>query len=93
MCAISGVQVLREKSTLVRGLTHPGAFLDPSTFAAASDATSSGTGAEGATTPKRNNFGDFLEAWGAVPVGPKNLHDLLRNGECVLLYPGGAQEV
>jgi hypothetical protein len=38
-------------------------------------------------------FANFLVQWGAVPVGPTSLFKLLRNGECILLYPGGAAEV
>lgn len=37
-------------------------------------------------------FANFLVEWGAVPVGPSTLFKLLRNGEAVLLYPGGAAE-
>jgi hypothetical protein len=39
------------------------------------------------------SLGNFMMRWGAVPVSPKSLVSLLRNGECVLLFPGGADEV
>ena len=35
----------------------------------------------------------FLTRWGAVPVGPRALVGLLRAGETVMLFPGGATEV
>lgn len=38
------------------------------------------------------SFGSFLQTFGAVPVGGRNLHRLLENGEMALLYPGGARE-
>eukprot|EP00892_Ulva_mutabilis_P002490 jgi/Ulvmu1/12241/UM086_0032.1 len=34
----------------------------------------------------------FLARWGAVPVGPKELVQLLKGGETVMLFPGGATE-
>ena len=40
-----------------------------------------------------NSFGSFLARWGAVPVGATNLFRLLRDGEAVMLFPGGASEV
>lgn len=38
-------------------------------------------------------FGSLLATYGAVPVGGRNMHKLLQQGEIVLLYPGGAREV
>lgn len=38
-------------------------------------------------------FSSLLSTYGAVPVNGKNMHQLLANGEIVLLYPGGAREV
>jgi hypothetical protein len=38
-------------------------------------------------------FSGLLSTYGAVPVNGKNMHQLLKNGEIVLLYPGGAREV
>lgn len=48
-----------------------------------------GQGSDGGDT----SFANFLTTWGAVPVGPTAFFKLLRNGECCLLYPGGAAEV
>jgi pimeloyl-ACP methyl ester carboxylesterase len=38
-------------------------------------------------------WGRFATAIGAVPATPRNFYRLLRNGEAVLLFPGGAAEV
>jgi len=39
-----------------------------------------------------SNFGSFMQTFGAVKVGPSSFFRLLRAGEAVLLYPGGARE-
>jgi hypothetical protein len=49
-----------------------------------------GSGGDSSGDP---GFANFLVEWGAVPVGPTSLFKLLKSGECVLLYPGGAAEV
>eukprot|EP00877_Chromochloris_zofingiensis_P003357 jgi/Chrzof1/13021/Cz07g16210.t1 len=38
-------------------------------------------------------LGSFFEQFGAVKAGPMTAYKLLRNGEQVLLFPGGAREV
>lgn len=38
------------------------------------------------------SVGDFMAKLGAVPVTPRNMFRLLKAGESVLLYPGGAKE-
>ena len=40
-----------------------------------------------------SGFKSFMSTFGAVPVTGKNFFKLLRNGEAVLLYPGGVREV
>lgn len=35
---------------------------------------------------------DFMAKVGAVPVTPRNMIKLLKAGDAVLLYPGGAKE-
>jgi len=42
---------------------------------------------------RANPFAAFLSTYGAVPVSGNNMYQLLKNGEAVLLYPGGAREV
>ncbi len=37
-------------------------------------------------------MGPFFEQFGAVKAGPMTAYKLLRNGEQVLLFPGGMQE-
>ena len=47
------------------------------------------------TPPPRTRaagFEGFMSEFGAVPVGGRNFFTLLRNGEAVLLFPGGARE-
>lgn len=36
--------------------------------------------------------GNFMGKLGAVPVTPRNMYRLVKAGEAVLLYPGGAKE-
>ncbi len=40
-----------------------------------------------------SGFKGFMSTFGAVPVTGKNFFKLLKNGEAVLLYPGGVREV
>ena len=42
---------------------------------------------------RASGFKSFMSTFGAVPVTGKNFFKLLRNGEAVLLYPGGVREV
>ncbi|CAN0259811.1 unnamed protein product, partial [Phaeothamnion confervicola] len=37
-------------------------------------------------------IGEEFMAFGAVPVSPRNFYRLLRRGDPVLLFPGGARE-
>ena len=38
-------------------------------------------------------FGSLLTTFGSVEVGGRNFYKLMKQGECVLLYPGGVREV
>lgn len=38
------------------------------------------------------HVGEFMGKLGAVPVTPRNMYRLVKAGEAVLLYPGGAKE-
>ncbi len=40
-----------------------------------------------------STFRNFMTTFGAVPVGGRNFYRLLKNGEAVLLFPGGVSEV
>lgn len=40
----------------------------------------------------RRAFADFMTEFGAVPVSARNMIQLLKNGESVLLFPGGVRE-
>eukprot|EP00238_Polyblepharides_amylifera_P004376 CAMPEP_0196575412 /NCGR_PEP_ID=MMETSP1081-20130531/4895_1 /TAXON_ID=36882 /ORGANISM="Pyramimonas amylifera, Strain CCMP720" /LENGTH=659 /DNA_ID=CAMNT_0041893709 /DNA_START=209 /DNA_END=2188 /DNA_ORIENTATION=- len=72
-------QLLKEKNIMIRGLAHP--------FIFGKRESSDG----GATPPTPTGLG-LLTSYGAVPVSPKNMYQLLENGETVLLYPGGIRE-
>jgi hypothetical protein len=83
------VQVLREKNQLVRGLTHPGAFVDPAGFvtAAAKSVVSSAT-PQSATHELRSGPAQLvrgLRQHGALCLRAQALYKLLSNGENVLL--------
>ena len=43
--------------------------------------------------PQSNVFGSLLTTFGSVEVGGRNFYKLMKQGECVLLYPGGVREV
>jgi len=75
-------QFLKEKDTLLRGLTHPLIFEGMS-----------GAGA-GAVSSSQNqsSMKNFLTKWGAVKVSPSSLLELLKMNASVLLFPGGARE-
>eukprot|EP00887_Chlorella_sp_A99_P005096 scaffold25.g5096.t1 len=49
-------------------------------------------GGGGGGTDGRNAFRAFMTEFGAVPVSGKNFFQLMRNGEAVLLFPGGVRE-
>lgn len=38
-------------------------------------------------------MGDFFQRFGAVKASPMEMYRLLKEGESVLLFPGGAREV
>ena len=40
----------------------------------------------------QRRMSELMMTYGAVRVSPKNLYGLLKQNECVLLYPGGARE-
>ena len=40
----------------------------------------------------RATFANFMTEFGAVPVSAKNMMQLLKNGESILLFPGGVRE-
>ena len=82
-------EFLKEKKVLPRGLAHPVVFAGPEVFR---DPTSSSSKKE-EDDSGAGSFSGLLSTYGAVPVNGKNMHKLLSNGECVLLYPGGAREV
>eukprot|EP00210_Caulerpa_lentillifera_P009404 g8965.t1 len=75
--------LLEQKNILLRGLAHP-------LVASLNDKD---TNEDSANTPVRpNRMRNFITTYGAVSVSPKNLHELMKQGERVLLYPGGARE-
>ena len=91
-------ELLREKGLLLRGLAHPIIFGQGSTAAAATDGEQQGrAGGPGEAKQARSSQGPsgfeaFMTEFGAVPVGGRNFHKLLSNGEAVLLFPGGVRE-
>merc|ERR1711871_983185 len=77
-------QFLQEKGTLLRGLAHPAVVAG-----AAPDRQVRRNRSGGAGGPALwNRFASF----GAVPVSPFAMYNLLSLGEAVLLFPGGARE-
>lgn len=48
--------------------------------------------ATGRPTDGRSSFREFMMEFGAVPVSPSAFYRLMRNGEAVLLFPGGVRE-
>eukprot|EP00882_Tetradesmus_deserticola_P012818 GHRQ01013584.1.p1 GENE.GHRQ01013584.1~~GHRQ01013584.1.p1 ORF type:complete len:372 (+),score=160.97 GHRQ01013584.1:272-1387(+) len=90
-------QFVDELGVLPRGLAHPVVFAGPEALTAAG--RSSGMREDGSSRDKKDEgagaaqFSSLLSTYGAVPVSGKNMHQLLANGEIVLLYPGGAREV
>jgi len=80
-------QFLQEKGVLLRGLAHP--------------AVAAGAGApgEGPREGRERSGGaggpalwNRFASYGAVPVSPFAMYNLLSHGEAVLLFPGGARE-
>lgn len=93
------MQIFKRTGVLVRGLTHPSAMGNTPAYshaakrpAGAVPLSRSGLAA-GRGNRSDGTFGSFLTRWGAVPVGATNLFRLLRDGEAVMLFPGGASEV
>jgi hypothetical protein len=94
-------QFVDELGVLPRGLAHPVVFAGPEALTAAG--RSSGMREDGISKSSKKDekddgagaaqFSSLLSTYGAVPVNGKNMHQLLKNGEIVLLYPGGAREV
>eukprot|EP00878_Enallax_costatus_P033569 GHUV01037089.1.p2 GENE.GHUV01037089.1~~GHUV01037089.1.p2 ORF type:complete len:100 (-),score=33.24 GHUV01037089.1:126-425(-) len=92
-------EFIQELGVLPRGLAHPIVFAGPDALTAA--------GRRGGMVQSRSStqqkkeddragaaqFSSLLSTYGAVPVNGKNMHQLLAQGEIVLLYPGGAREV
>merc|ERR1719247_61394 len=77
-------QFLQEKGVLLRGLAHPAVVAG-----AAPDRQASRNRSGGAGDPTLwNRFASY----GAVPVSPFAMYNLLSLGEAVLLFPGGARE-
>lgn len=96
------LQTYRETGVLPRGLTHPTPLSHRSSRPRYKDASPAWPG--GPARLESNTEDDpgkqqpqllatFLTRWGAVPVSPSALVRLLKHGECVLLFPGGAPEV
>ncbi|KAF6251663.1 alpha/beta-hydrolase [Scenedesmus sp. NREL 46B-D3] len=89
-------QFVDELGVLPRGLAHPVVFAGPEALTAAG--RSSGMREDGSSKDEKDEgagaaqFSSLLSTYGAVPVNGKNMHQLLANGEVVLLYPGGARE-
>lgn len=90
-------QFMQELEVLPRGLAHPVVFAGPDALTEAGrvggmvsdrDAEKQRQGEGGVA-----GFSSLLSTYGAVPVNGKNMHNLLAEGEIVLLYPGGAREV
>jgi len=72
-------EFLKDKNTMVRGLTHPMIFEENPPYA----------------TPGQQNMSvvrDFLNKFGAVKVSPASLLELLKLNATVMLFPGGARE-
>jgi hypothetical protein len=94
-------QFVDELGVLPRGLAHPVVFAGPEALSAAGrssgmreDSSSSSSSKDGKDDGAgAAQFSSLLSTYGAVPVNGKNMHQLLANGEIVLLYPGGAREV
>ena len=78
-------QFLIEQNRLIRGLAHPVIFRRSANQG--NDATTAIGGARGA-----QGLGGFFTRFGAVEVTGKNFYKLLKNGETVLLFPGGVRE-
>ena len=65
-------EFLKQKNTLIRGLTHPSLF---------SNASNGNDGTR-----------DLFVKFGAVPVSPISIYELMKINSTVLLFPGGVRE-
>ena len=82
--------VYRHRDVFVRGLAHPIIFQSEAwmqqarTTQESMDAVLSGR--------RASSFAENMRNLGAVPVTPRNLYRVLRQGDSALLFPGGARE-
>ncbi|KAK4537226.1 hypothetical protein CDCA_CDCA11G3251 [Cyanidium caldarium] len=82
--------VYRHRDVFVRGLAHPIIFQSEAWMQQARttqenmDAVLSGR--------RASSFAENMRNLGAVPVTPRNLYRVLRQGDSALLFPGGARE-
>ncbi|GIL71022.1 hypothetical protein Vretimale_4099 [Volvox reticuliferus] len=83
-------EFIKARGQLLRGLAHPVALGMTKTDASPGRSTSGPD--PRVTASEGSRFGHYLETFGAVPVSGRNLYQLLRQGEAVLLYPGGVRE-
>ena len=76
-------QMLKEKNKLPRGLAHPVAV----GFVPFNELKGRTAGIK-----ESDNFSRNFQAFGAVPVTPRNFYRLLQSGQPTMLFPGGAKE-
>ncbi|GAX28561.1 hypothetical protein FisN_1Hh649 [Fistulifera solaris] len=76
-------QMLKEKNKIPRGLAHPVAV----GFGPFNELKGRTAGIK-----ESGNFARNFQAFGAVPVTPRNFYRLLQSGQPTMLFPGGAKE-
>lgn len=76
-------QMLKEKNKIPRGLAHPVAV----GFGPFNELNGRTAGIKAS-----DNFSRNFQAFGAVPVTPRNFYRLLQSGQPTMLFPGGAKE-
>jgi 1-acyl-sn-glycerol-3-phosphate acyltransferase len=79
-------QVWKSRGVFVRGLAHP------IIFAMQQRGQSQWESAGDRQRTRARDFATNLAALGAVSVSPRTVYSLLRNGDSLLLFPGGARE-
>lgn len=83
--------LLQQTGTLVRALAHPVAFRQNGRAFTPGEGDPVAESEAAGGQRRGGGFVDF-ETFGCVPVSGKALFKLLRQGENVLLYPGGVRE-
>jgi 1-acyl-sn-glycerol-3-phosphate acyltransferase len=78
--------VWKTRGVFVRGLAHPIIFASQRLSQRADRIPNE------SRSRRTNEFAASLEALGAVPVSPRVTYNLLRRGDSLLLFPGGARE-